>query len=55
METEYMMQIWREGKQFAAHAMPPDVTSSGVTQEAARLPLRETVNLFTASLKNTEC
>jgi hypothetical protein len=29
MDIDYTVQIWREGNQFIAHAMPLDVTSSG--------------------------
>ncbi len=46
MEIDYTVQIWREGGQFIAHAMPPDVASSGPTQQAARTALDETVKLF---------
>jgi predicted RNase H-like HicB family nuclease len=49
MEIEYTIQIWREGKQYIAHAMPLDVASSGVTPEAARLALTEAVDLFIAT------
>jgi predicted RNase H-like HicB family nuclease len=49
MEIDYTIQIWREGKQFVAHAMPLDVASSGVTSEAARVALTEAVDLFIAT------
>ncbi len=49
MEIEYSIRIWREGKQFIAHAMPLDVASSGVTPDAVRLALREAVDLFIAT------
>lgn len=46
MEIDYTVQIWREGDQFIAHAMPLDVASSGPTPEAARTALDEAVRLF---------
>jgi hypothetical protein len=49
MEIDYTVQIWREGRQFIAHAMPLDVASCGETPEAARLALNEAVRLFVTS------
>jgi hypothetical protein len=49
MEIDYTVQIWREGKQFIAHAMPLDVASCGVTADAAGLALNEAVKLFVTS------
>lgn len=46
MEIDYTVQIWREGNQFIAHAMPLDVASSGSTPQAARQALEEAVKLF---------
>jgi predicted RNase H-like HicB family nuclease len=46
MNVEYNIQIWQEGKQFVAHAMPLDVASSGPTPEQARLAVYEAVELF---------
>ncbi len=46
---EYMTQIWQEGKQFVAHAMPLDVMSSGHTVNEARSALAEAVDLFLAT------
>ena len=46
MNIEYNVQIWQEGKQFVAHAMPLDVMSSGSTPEQARQALYEAVDLF---------
>ncbi len=43
---EYTVQIWKEGNQFVAHAMPLDVMSSGRTPEEARSALDEAVHLF---------
>jgi predicted RNase H-like HicB family nuclease len=45
-ELEYTVQIWKEGDQFIAHAMPLDVVSAGQTVEAARDALDEAVSLF---------
>jgi predicted RNase H-like HicB family nuclease len=45
-DIEYTVQIWREGNQFIAHAMPLDVMSSGKTPEEARNALDEAVHLF---------
>ena len=46
MNIEYTVQIWKEGNQFVAHAMPLDVMSSGKTPEDARKALDEAVHLF---------
>jgi predicted RNase H-like HicB family nuclease len=45
-DIEYTVQIWKEGNQFVAHAMPLDVISSGKTPEEARRALDEAVHLF---------
>jgi predicted RNase H-like HicB family nuclease len=45
-DIEYTAQIWKEGNQFVAHAMPLDVMSSGKTPEEARKALDEAVHLF---------
>ena len=45
-EIEYTVQIWKEGNQYVAHAMPLDVMSSGLTPEEARSALDEAVRLF---------
>ena len=45
-DIEYTVQIWKEGDQFVAHAMPLDVMSSGTTPEEARKALDEAVHLF---------
>ena len=34
MKLDYTVQVWKEGKQYIAHAMPLDVASSGATPEA---------------------
>jgi predicted RNase H-like HicB family nuclease len=46
MDISYVVQIWREGTQFIAHAMPLDVASSGETPQAARAAVEEAVKLF---------
>lgn len=46
MNIEYTVQIWKEGNQFIAHAMPLDVMSSAQTSEEARKALDEAVHLF---------
>jgi predicted RNase H-like HicB family nuclease len=45
-DIEYTVQIWKEGNQFVAHAMPLDVMSSGKTPDEARKALDEAVHLF---------
>ncbi len=46
INIEYTIQIWKEGHQFIAHAMPLDVMSSGKTPEEAKQALDEAVYLF---------
>lgn len=46
MRIEYTVQIWREGNQYVAHAMPIDVASAGANPELARQALDEAVGLF---------
>lgn len=46
INIEYTIQIWKEGNQFIAHAMPLDVISSGLTLEKAKEALDEAVQLF---------
>jgi predicted RNase H-like HicB family nuclease len=43
---ETTVQIWQEGDQFIAHAMPIDVMSSGPSPQAARAALDEALHLF---------
>lgn len=45
-KIEYTVQIWQEGQQFVAHAMPLDVMSAGATPAQASQALREAVELF---------
>ncbi|HEY5891626.1 MAG TPA: hypothetical protein VIT91_00210 [Chthoniobacterales bacterium] len=49
MHIDYTVQIWKEGRQFVAHAMPLDVASSESTVEAVREALDEAVRLFVAT------
>ena len=53
MDIEYTIQIWQEGDQFIAHAMPLDVMSSGATTQASREALYEAVDLFIATASDT--
>lgn len=54
MNIDYTVQIWKEGDQYIAHAMPLEVMSAGATPEAARLALDEAVQLFlTVAKKET--
>jgi predicted RNase H-like HicB family nuclease len=46
MKIEYSAQIWKEGNQYIAHAMPLDVMSAGSSPEEARKALDEAVHLF---------
>jgi predicted RNase H-like HicB family nuclease len=46
MKVDYTVQVWLEGRQYVAHAMPLDVASSGATPEAARQAVDEAVRLF---------
>lgn len=49
VRIDYTVQIWKEGPQYVAHAMPIDVVSSGSTPEQARAALDEAVRLFLAT------
>jgi predicted RNase H-like HicB family nuclease len=46
VKIDYSVQVWREGKQYIAHAMPLDVASAGETPEGAREAVDEAVRLF---------
>jgi predicted RNase H-like HicB family nuclease len=46
MNIDYTVQIWQEGDQFIAHAMPLDIMSAGATPQNARDALQEAVELF---------
>jgi predicted RNase H-like HicB family nuclease len=49
MKLDFTVQVWQEGSQFIAHAMPLDVASSGPTPETARQAVDEAVRLFLAT------
>ena len=49
VKIDYTVQVWREGKQYIAHAMPLDVASAGETPEGARQAVDEAVRLFLAT------
>ena len=44
--SEHTVQIWKEGEQFVAHALPLDVMSSGPTVDDARKALDDAVRVF---------
>jgi predicted RNase H-like HicB family nuclease len=46
MKIDFTVQIWREGSQYVAHAMPLDVLSSGATPDKARQALQEALQAF---------
>lgn len=46
MQIEFTVQIWREGSQYIAHAMPLDVASAGDSPAAARAAVDEAIRLF---------
>ena len=52
MRIEYTIQIWKEGNQFVAHAMPLDVMSAGPSPVAARRALDEAVRLFVLTARD---
>lgn len=52
MDIEYIVQVWEEGDQFIAHAMPLDVMSSGHTPDEAKHALREAIQLFLETAKD---
>ncbi|HDM76504.1 MAG TPA: hypothetical protein ENG51_08545 [Deltaproteobacteria bacterium] len=52
MNIEYTVQIWKEGEQYIAHAMPLDVMSSGRTPKEAKKAVKEAVELFIATVKD---
>jgi predicted RNase H-like HicB family nuclease len=53
MNIEYTVNIWKEGNQYIAHAMPLDVVSSGLSLENAKDALKEAVHLFLETLQET--
>jgi predicted RNase H-like HicB family nuclease len=46
MTIETITRIWREGRQYIAHALPLDVASAGDTPDQALAALQEAVELF---------
>jgi hypothetical protein len=46
MDIDYVVQVWREGAQYIAHAMPVDVASCGGSPQTARSAVDEAVRLF---------
>jgi len=52
-KIDYTVQVWQEGKQFVAHAMPLDVMSCGPTPELASQALREAVELYLVTASET--
>ena len=52
MNIEYTVQVWKEGNQYIAHAMPLDVVSSGSTPESAKDALQEAIHLFLDTVKD---
>ncbi len=51
MKLSYAVQIWREGDDYVAHALPLDLASSGSTPAKARRALGEAVTLFLDTAK----
>jgi hypothetical protein len=49
MRIDYTVQIWREGTQYLAQALPLDVVSCGPTAELARSALDEAGQIFLAT------
>lgn len=53
VKLSYTVQLWQEGDQYVAHAMPLDVVSSGATPAKARRALKEAVTLFLDTAKES--
>jgi predicted RNase H-like HicB family nuclease len=51
MTIETTTRLWREGKQYIAHALPLDVASAGDSPDAARKALQEAVELFVSTAR----
>jgi len=51
-QIDYTVQIWKEGNQFVAHAMPLDVMSAGDTPDDARKAVDEAVRAFLSTLSD---
>ena len=45
-KIEFTVQMWREGRNYIAHAMPLDVMSSGDNPEEAKRAVDEAVRIF---------
>ena len=54
MNIEYTANIWKEGNQYIAYAMPLDVVSSGFSPEDAKNALKEAVHLFMETLQEMD-
>ena len=52
VKLSYTVQLWQEGDQYVAHAMPLAVASSGATPAKARKALKEAVTLFLQTAKD---
>ena len=46
IDIDYTVQLWREGNNYIAHAMPLDVISAGGGPQQAREALDEAIALF---------
>jgi len=46
MQIDFTIQLWREGDQYIAHALPIDVMSAGSTVQTARDAVDEAVRAF---------
>ena len=52
ISIECTVQIWKEGIQFVAHAMPLDVVSSGKTlRKPERLSLKRSISFWKRRLR----
>ncbi len=52
LHVEYISEIWREGSQFVARAVPLDVASVGRSPDEAREALGEAVRLFLVTARD---
>ena len=46
MTIDFTINVWQEGSQCIAHALPLDIMSSGPTPEGARAAVDEAVRCF---------
>jgi predicted RNase H-like HicB family nuclease len=51
-QIDFTVQIWKEGNQFVAHAMPLDVMSAGDTPDEARKAVDEAVIAFLSTVSS---